>query len=165
MRLAKSWKQPMVSLAQARKKVIWILLNENIVSILQDTVKKSEQIWEPWATYMHVSLVRYLIMSFWFWRIFYSLWLRTTFHWSVLFLILLFVFSSIVRLPTPAFDILVSHISSTLILGYSSLGMYSSSRCMRRWDTDPYINCRYFYCFEIGIVGITGVVKSQGFSP
>lgn len=54
MTLAKSWKQPMVSLAQARKKVIWILLNENLVSILQDTVKKSEQIWEPWAT----SLVR-----------------------------------------------------------------------------------------------------------
>lgn len=49
MTLPKSWKQPTVSLAQARQNVTWIMLHENIVSILKDRVKQLEQTWEPWA--------------------------------------------------------------------------------------------------------------------
>lgn len=57
MTLAKSLKPSTVSLKQARNKVTSIMLHENIVGILEDTVQKFEKIWEPWAIYMHVSLM------------------------------------------------------------------------------------------------------------
>lgn len=58
MTVAKSWKLTSVSLAQAKKKVTWImLLLENIASVLNDKVKKFEKTWESWASYMHVPFV------------------------------------------------------------------------------------------------------------
>lgn len=119
MTLAKSWKQSTVSLAQAKKKITWIMVHENIVSILKDAVHNFEQIWVPQATYMHFSLVRLVYFLLLVLENTLFPLARTTSLYLTLFL-LLFVSSSIsfiLRLTTKEFDNLSSYMFCILILG------------------------------------------------
>lgn len=45
---ARAWKRPFVSFAMTKKKILWIMAQEKMISILQDT--------EPWADYIHIPL-------------------------------------------------------------------------------------------------------------
>ena len=54
--LAKSWKQPSVSLTAAKRKISWIMAQEKMVAIFQDRLAKFEAVWDPWAQYLHITL-------------------------------------------------------------------------------------------------------------
>lgn len=54
--IAKAWKQPGVSLASARRKISWIMSQENLVSTIADSNKAFLAVWEPWARHVGISL-------------------------------------------------------------------------------------------------------------
>lgn len=53
--IARAWKLPSVSLQRMTHKLSWIMLHEKIASI-NDKQHQFEQIWEPWAVYLNVSI-------------------------------------------------------------------------------------------------------------
>lgn len=54
--IARSWKKASVSMSLFRRKVFWIMLNEEIAGVINVTAKRFETIWSPWADYVHVKL-------------------------------------------------------------------------------------------------------------
>lgn len=50
--IASAWKSPIVDIALMKRKLGWIMLNEKIVSILNDKQPLFEKIWSPWLTYL-----------------------------------------------------------------------------------------------------------------
>lgn len=54
--IARARKQSLVSLVAAKCKISWIMMQQKLVSVLQDKIKKSELIWEPWAAFENIPL-------------------------------------------------------------------------------------------------------------
>lgn len=50
-------KKPSVSFKTAKWKITWIMVQEKLVIILQDRVRKFKLIWELWADYVHTPLL------------------------------------------------------------------------------------------------------------
>lgn len=54
--IAKAWKRPSVSWNGVKQKINWIMVREKISHNIDNSTKKFELIWEPWANYMNVSI-------------------------------------------------------------------------------------------------------------
>ena len=57
MTIAKAWKKPSVSFLAFKRKVSWIMSQEQIVAKCADQSEKFRSVWEPWATYCEMSLL------------------------------------------------------------------------------------------------------------
>lgn len=49
-------KQPRVSFLAAKRKISWIMMQEKLVSIFQDRVRRFKLVWEPWANFINIPL-------------------------------------------------------------------------------------------------------------
>lgn len=54
--LAKAWKKTTVSILATKRKISWIMTQEQTVAKLLDTVKCFEKVWEPWAIHVKIPL-------------------------------------------------------------------------------------------------------------
>lgn len=52
--VAMAWKSPVIDLALLKCKLTWIMLNEKLVSVLQDRQTLFDM--KPWLTYLEVSV-------------------------------------------------------------------------------------------------------------
>lgn len=55
--IAKAWKQPKVSLLATKRKILGIMSQEKLTSILLDKTNEFKATWEPWAKYMGITLI------------------------------------------------------------------------------------------------------------
>lgn len=55
--IAKAWKQPTVSFRGFKRKVSWIMAQEQIVAKLHDQVVNFSETWEPWSMYCGISIL------------------------------------------------------------------------------------------------------------
>lgn len=46
--ISTAWKKPLVDLEVMKCKLTWIMTNEKLVSVLQDTSPQFERVWNPW---------------------------------------------------------------------------------------------------------------------
>lgn len=53
--IAKSWKSPSLSFEAVKQKIQWILINEKLTAILNDTHPRFLKIWQPWISYFQPS--------------------------------------------------------------------------------------------------------------
>lgn len=49
-----AWKSHFIDIALLKRKLMWIMLNEKNVSVLQDKQPLFDKIWSPWLAYLQV---------------------------------------------------------------------------------------------------------------
>lgn len=54
--IAEAWKTTSVSFRRLKHKVLWIMINERVASIINGRQSLFESTWKPWAMYIHISL-------------------------------------------------------------------------------------------------------------